>query len=68
MKVSEGNLRMNDGAILALKINAKKYIESYKALYTLRKYEVIDDDFYQETIGDLLDGIIDILETFLCVD
>ena len=58
---------MTEGTIIALEINAKKYIESYKAIQTLKKNEVIDDDLYQEIKSDLLDGIIDILENSLCI-
>ena len=58
---------MTEGTIIALEINAKRYIESYKAVQTLKRNEVIDDDFYQEIKSDLLDGIIDILENSLCI-
>lgn len=39
----------------------KKYIDCYEATQTLKKHLVIDDDFYQEIRGDLLDEIV---ETF----
>lgn len=54
---------MNDAIITALKINAKKYIESYEAIQTLKRNAVLDDDFYQELRNDLLDGIIGYFES-----
>lgn len=52
---------MNEGVFTALKINAKKYIESYEAIQTLKRNDVLDEDFYQELRSDLLDSIIDVL-------
>ena len=54
---------MNDAIITALKINVKKYIESYEAIQTLKRNAVLDDDFYQELRNDLLDGIIGYFES-----
>lgn len=47
---------------IALEINAKKYIESYHAIQTLKRNSVLDDDFYQELRSDLLDDIIECFE------
>ena len=54
---------MNDAIVTALRINAKKYIESHEAIQTLKRNAVIDDDFYQELRNDLLDGIISYFES-----
>lgn len=54
---------MNDAIITALKINVKKYIESYEAIQTLKRNAVLDDDFYQELRNDLLDDIINYFES-----
>ena len=49
---------MNDAIITELKINAKEYIESHEAIQTLKRNNLLDDDFYQELRNYLLDGII----------
>lgn len=53
--------KMSGETFIALKENAKKYIESYEAVQTLKRNYVIDDDFYQEIRNDILDQIIDSL-------
>lgn len=59
---------MSKEIMTALEINAKKYIESYEAIQTLKRNNVLDDDFYQELRSDLLDDIIDILGKCLWVN
>lgn len=54
---------MSDEIVTALKINAKKYIESHEAIQTLKRHNVLDDDFYQELRNDLLDDIINYFES-----
>lgn len=54
---------MNDAIVTALKINAKRYIESHEAIQTLKRNDVLYDDFYQELRNDLLDNIIDYFES-----
>lgn len=54
---------MNEAMVTALKINAKTYIESHEAIQTLKRNYVLDDDFYQELRGDLLDSIISYFES-----
>ena len=53
---------MSETIATALKMNAKKYIESYEAIQTLKRNAVFDDDFYQELRSDLLDGVIGYFE------
>ena len=54
---------MSDAIVTALKINAKKYIESHEAIQTLKRHNVLYDDFYQELRNDLLDDIINYFES-----
>ena len=41
----------------------KDYVDSYEAIQTLKRNHVIDDDFYTEIRGTLLDEIIETFKT-----